>query len=327
MIEVQNVSKYFGPVLAVDRISFQVAKGEIVGFLGQNGAGKTTAMRILTTYLPATSGVARVAGFDVMNQSLDVRRHIGFLPESVPLYPEMRVEEYLSYRAKLKDVDRKERVKRIDEVLEIARLREVRRRLLGTLSKGYRQRVGLADALVHKPDLLILDEPTSGLDPIQIGETLKTIRELGSKHTVLFSSHYLFEVEEICQRVIIIDHGRIGLDKKLSELENDAPLILLEIRGPVDQVKNVLVSTDGVEAVAAKAIDDGLHSYEVRTEKGQDLREKLLERVSKNGWAVRKLDIRKRQLQDHFMDVAMRSQGSFSRGGPANIVPAEARSA
>src|SRR5438093_3475295 len=216
MIQVEHLTKYFGPVLAVDDVSFTVDKGEIVGFLGLNGAGKTTTMRILTSYLPATSGVARVAGYDVMMQSMEVRRNIGYLPESVPLYPEMRVEEYLNYRAKLKGVDRKERHKRIDFCLDRCRIREVRRRLLGTLSKGYRQRVGLADAMIHDPPILILDEPTVGLDPLQIRETLGLIRSLGQNHTILFSTHILAEVEAICERVIIIQRGRICLDRKLA---------------------------------------------------------------------------------------------------------------
>src|SRR6202035_197707 len=210
--------KYFGPVMAIDRVTFGVDKGEIVGFLGLNGAGKTTTMRILTTFLPATSGVARVAGHDVMTESLDVRRNIGYLPESVPLYPEMRVEEYLTYRAKLKDVERKERPKRIEEALDRCRLREVRRRLLGTLSKGYRQRVGLADALLHNPPLLILDEPTVGLDPSQIRETRSLIRELGREHTVLLSTHILSEVEMTCDQAIIINRGQVAAAGRLEDL-------------------------------------------------------------------------------------------------------------
>src|SRR5690242_15609565 len=214
MIQVDNVTKYFGPVLAVDHINFSVDKGEIVGYLGPNGAGKTTSLRILTSYLPATSGTARVAGHDVRTESMEVRRNIGYLPESVPLYPEMRVEEYLSYRAKLKGVDRKDRKNRIDYCLQRCRIREVRRRLIGTLSKGYRQRVGLADAMVHDPPILILDEPTVGLDPLQIRETLHLIQVLGESHTILLSTHILAEVEAVCERVIIINAGRIGLDKK-----------------------------------------------------------------------------------------------------------------
>src|SRR5438874_8824304 len=200
MIQVDNLSKFFGPIMAVDRISFQVDRGEVVGFLGPNGAGKTTTMRILTSFLPATSGIAKVAGFDVMMQSLDVRRNIGYLPESVPLYPEMRVEEYLVYRAKLKGVTRKDRPQHIEYCLERCRIREVRRRLVGTLSKGYRQRVGLADAMIHDPPILIMDEPTAGLDPMQIQETLTLIRQMGQTHTILFSTHILAEVEAVCER-------------------------------------------------------------------------------------------------------------------------------
>src|SRR5262245_55187750 len=189
MISVKHLTKYFGPVMAIDDVTFEVDRGEVVGFLGPNGAGKTTTMRILTSYLPATSGIARVAGFDVMTQSYDVRRNIGYLPESVPLYPEMRVEEYLYYRAKLKGVTRKERAARVEYCMERCRVREVRRRLNGTLSKGYRQRVGLADTMVHDPAILILDEPTAGLDPVQIRETLALIQELGESHTIMLSTH------------------------------------------------------------------------------------------------------------------------------------------
>src|SRR2546421_5716521 len=213
MIQVDDLTKYFGPILAVNQINFAVAQGEIVGFLGPNGAGKTTTMRILTTYLPATSGIARIAGYDVMTESLEVRRKIGYLPESVPLYPEMRVEEYLNYRSKLKGVERAQRTPRIDYCLERCRIREVRRRLMGTLSRGYRQRVGLADAMLHDPPILIMDEPTSGLDPIQIRETLALIRELGENHTILLSTHILSEVEAVCERVIIIHSGRIGFSR------------------------------------------------------------------------------------------------------------------
>jgi ABC-2 type transport system ATP-binding protein len=216
MIEVDNLTKYFGPVLAVDQVSFNVARGEIVGLLGLNGAGKTTTMRILTTYLSATSGIAKVAGFDVRNQSLDVRKNVGYLPESVPLYPEMRVEEYVTYRAKLKGVERKGRSQRVEYCLDRCRIRQVRRRLIGTLSKGYRQRVGLADAMVADPPLLILDEPTVGLDPVQIRETLLLISELGEKRTILFSTHILSEIEAVCERVIVIHRGRVASDRPMS---------------------------------------------------------------------------------------------------------------
>jgi ABC-2 type transport system ATP-binding protein len=302
-------------VLAVSDITFGVSQGEIVGFLGPNGAGKTTTMRILTTYLPATSGVARVAGHDVMTDSMEVRRNIGYLPESVPLYPEMRVEEYLSYRSKLKGVDRKHRQKRIDYCLDRCRIREVRRRLISTLSKGYRQRVGLADAMVHDPPILILDEPTTGLDPMQIRETLNLIRELGEQHTILLSTHILPEVEAACRRVIIINAGRIGLDKKLSELATDEAVIVLEVRGPAEQVGNVLRTTDGVTQVALQPIGDGLVGFEIRTLQHKDLRETISQRMSKNGWTIRRLDLRRRTLEDHFVDVVMRDEDAYLGDG------------
>jgi ABC-2 type transport system ATP-binding protein len=316
MIEVEDLTKYFGPVLAVDRIRFQVAQGEIVGFLGPNGAGKTTTMRILTTYMPATSGIARVAGHDVMTESMDVRRNIGYLPESVPLYPEMRVEEYLSYRAKLKGVERKGRQERIDYCLDRCRIREVRRRLLGTLSKGYRQRVGLADAMIHDPKILIMDEPTSGLDPLQIRETLNLIKELGQQHTIILSTHILPEVEAVCRRVIIISSGRIGLDRKLADMATDAAVILLEVRGPSEQVTGVLKTTDGVAHVASQTVSDGIAAFEIRTHENRDLREAISQRVTKNGWTIRRLDLRRPKLEDHFIEVVMRSSDPYTERGP-----------
>jgi ABC-2 type transport system ATP-binding protein len=311
MIQVDDLTKFFGPVLAVDHINFQVSRGEIVGFLGPNGAGKTTTMRILTSYLPATSGIAKVAGFDVMTQSMDVRRNIGYLPESVPLYPEMRVEEYLSYRAKLKSVPRKARQARIDYCLDRCRIREVRRRLISTLSKGYRQRVGLADALVHDPPILILDEPTTGLDPLQIRETLNLIRELGAQHTILLSTHILTEVEAVCRRVVIISSGKIGLDKNLAELATDEATIVVEARGPLDQVAAVLRTTDGVARVTSHPVEDSLGSFEIQTRNDRDLREAISQRLAKNGWPIRRLDMRRRTLEDHFVEVVMRDERAY----------------
>ncbi len=302
MISVQNLTKYFGPVLAVENVTFEVDRGEVVGFLGPNGAGKTTTMRILTSYLPATSGIARVAGYDVMTQSYDVRRNIGYLPESVPLYPEMRVEEYLYYRAKLKGVGRKERAGRVEYCMDRCRVREVRRRLNGTLSKGYRQRVGLADTMVHDPAILILDEPTAGLDPVQIRETLALIQELGDSHTILLSTHILAEVEAICERVIIINGGRVGISRTLEELEKQA-VTVLEVRGPSEQVANVLRNTDGVVGVTVRALGDGLTRFEVRTQEGRDLRETLAHKVGEKGWGLRRLETQRRTLEEAFFDI------------------------
>src|SRR5438874_7213376 len=256
MIQVDNLSKFFGPIMAVDRVSFEVDRGEIVGFLGPNGAGKTTTMRILTSYLPATSGVAKVAGYDVMTQSYEVRQNIGYLPESVPMYGEMRVDEYLDFRAKLKGVNRKDRPRRIEYCLDRCRVREVRRRLIGTLSKGYRQRVGLADAMVHDPAILIMDEPTAGLDPVQIRETLALIHELGDSHTILLSTHILSEVEAVCEKVIIINAGRIGMIKSLVDVDAHN-LLIVEVRGPTEQVQSALKGLEGVSQANVDSRGEG----------------------------------------------------------------------
>jgi ABC-2 type transport system ATP-binding protein len=302
MIHVDNLTKYFGPVLAVDHVSFEIAQGEIVGLLGLNGAGKSTTMRILTTYLPATTGIARMAGFDVRTQSLEVRQRIGYLPENVPLYPEMRVEEYLTFRGKLRGLARKDRNERLEYCLERCRIREVRRRLIGTLSKGYRQRVGLADAMIHDPPILILDEPTHGLDPVQIRETLALIQELGEQRTILFSTHILAEIEAICSRVLIIHRGRLGSDKRMDELEAVGN-ITLEVHGPLEQVANVLRTTDGVDDVLPQPVDDGVAGFEIRTRDHQDLREAISQRLARNGWAIRHIDLRRRKVEEHFFDI------------------------
>jgi len=209
MIKVENLTKRYAGVTALNGVSFEVQRGEIVGFLGPNGAGKSTAMRILTGFIPASSGRAEVAGVDVFEDSLEVRRHIGYMPENNPLYLDMRVGEYLKFRAKLKAIPRAERRDRIQEVLQMCGLTDESGRIIGNLSKGYRQRVGLADALLAEPDLLILDEPTIGLDPVQIRQVRQLIKDLGKRHTILLSSHILPEVEVTCNRVIIIHHGRI----------------------------------------------------------------------------------------------------------------------
>jgi ABC-2 type transport system ATP-binding protein len=321
MIQVENLTKYFGSILAVDHISFQIERGELVGFLGPNGAGKTTTLRILTSYLPATSGIATVAGHDVMNESMEVRKHIGYLPESVPLYTEMRVEEYLDYRAKLKGVERKERPKRIEYCLDRCRIREVRRRLIGTLSKGYRQRVGLADAMVHDPQILILDEPTVGLDPLQIRETLALIRELGEKRTILLSTHILSEIEAICRRVIIITWGRIGSDKRMAEL-TASEAIVVETSGPADQVMNALRGIDGVALVKPLELGDGRSGFEIHTHHNKDLRDAIGQRLARNNWVVRQLSLRQRKLEDHFFDV-MRAADPLQRARSGRTVETE----
>src|SRR6202051_2680452 len=218
MIKVENLTKRYAGTTAIKDLSFEVGQGEIMGFLGPNGAGKTTTMRILASFLPPTSGRASVSGFDIFEQSLQARAHLGYMPENVPLYNDMRVTEYLDYRAALKGVPHGRVAERVGDVKELCGLREVERKLIGTLSKGYRQRVGLADALVNKPELLILDEPTIGLDPGQIREVRELIGRLGDRHTVLLSSHILPEVEAACSRVIIINRGRIAASGTPAEL-------------------------------------------------------------------------------------------------------------
>lgn len=309
-IQVQDLCKQYGSVLAVNHVNFTIQSGELVGFLGQNGAGKTTTMRILTTYLPASSGYAWVAGHDVMYESMAVRRNLGYLQESVPLYPEMRVEEYLQYRARLKQIDRTVRTARIDYCLERCRIREVRQRLLSTLSKGYRQRVGLADALLADPPLLILDEPLSGLDPVQQEETLGAIRELGGQHTVLFSSHHLPDVEKVCDRVIIIDRGRLYFDDKLSAISEQKGKILIDVTGPMDEVQAKLQSVPGVSHVnSAKVAEEaaGVYGFEVHAvEDKADLRQDLAKTVIDQGWGLARLEFKRASLEELFMKVAFR---------------------
>jgi ABC-2 type transport system ATP-binding protein len=319
-IRVEHLTKNYGPVLAVDDVSFEVRPGELVGFLGPNGAGKSTCMRILTTFLPASSGYAWLAGYDVMYQSMDVRKHIGYLPESVPLYPEMRVREYLSYRARLKGVPRAGRTSRIDYCVEKCRIKEVKERLLGTLSKGYRQRVGLADAMLADPPILILDEPTSGLDPVQIAETLNTIRELGGAHTVLLSHHILSEVEKVCERVIIINRGRIRFDDTLSSIAKREPTLVVEVRGPAEQVTAYLQEQPDVVSVAASPVEADVTAYQIKTRDRQDLREALSARLAGRGWGIRRLDLRRESLEDLFTAVVVRD--GQPAPAPAEQVPA-----
>ncbi len=314
MIHVENLTKFFGPVCAVNNVTFGVERNEIVGLLGNNGAGKTTIMRILTTYLPASSGIARVGGFDVMNDSMEVRKRVGYLPESIPLYAEMRVSEYLEYRAKLKGVERRQRPVRISYCLDACRIKEVQRRLLGTLSKGYRQRVGLADAMINDPPILILDEPTDGLDPGQKQETLGLLRELGNSHTIMLSSHLLTEVESLVTRVIIIRRGIVAMSARLAELQTE-PVVVLEARGPVEQVSALLRSAEGVEEVQAETLEDGVASYVIRTTGYKDLRESLAGRLAKNGIPLRRLDLRRKRLQDRWNEINNMDEGQLGTQG------------
>ncbi|MFH1230227.1 MAG: ATP-binding cassette domain-containing protein [Planctomycetota bacterium] len=316
MIQVEGLTKKFGGFTAVDNISFRVENKEIVGFLGPNGAGKTTTMRILTSYLAPTSGKAAIAGFDVVRNSLEARKRIGYMPESVPFYSEMRVKEYLTFRAKLKGVPRKERTSRISEVLERCRVKEVENKIIGYLSKGYRQRVGLAEAIIHNPPILILDEPTIGLDPHQIKQTRELIKELGNNHTIIISTHILPEVEMVCNRVIVIHQGKIAAMDTLSNLIKSQK-IKLDIRGAISEIINVLKQIEGVKNISyAPAFADAsagrednswnIMTIELTGEK--DIREDIYHKILENKWVIREFKTERMSLEDMFIRITAREQ-------------------
>jgi ABC-2 type transport system ATP-binding protein len=303
------LTKAYGHVLAVDQVSFDVSKGQIVGFLGPNGAGKSTTLKMLTCYLPPTSGTASVNGYDIFHQSQQVREHLGYLPENTPLYTEMKVEEYLDFRGRLRGMDREARRKRIDYVVERCWLQAVRKRVIGHLSKGYRQRVGLADALLHNPAVLILDEPTVGLDPTQIRETRKLIRDLGGDHTVLLSTHILPEVEAICDRAIVIARGRIaaqGTPEELRQSRRLAARVLVECKGPAREVEAALSRVSGVAKVEGVNIDGGDRhyvSFALRPREGHDVREEVASTVIRHGWPLREVRLEHATLEEFFVQV------------------------
>jgi ABC-2 type transport system ATP-binding protein len=299
MIQVDRLSKRFGSFRAVNGVSFEIGRGEIVGLLGPNGAGKTTTMRMLTTYLTPTSGRARLAGHDVLDEPLGVRRAVGYLPENVPLYQEMRVQEFLRFRCALKDVPRSQRRRAVSAVVSRCQLGDVEHRIVGQLSRGFRQRVGLAEAMVHDPEILILDEPTSGLDPLQILEVRDLIRELGERHTILLSTHILSEVEAVCGRAIIIAGGRIALDDQLANLKRQSA-ITVEARGPADALRSALQTIHGVERVLVSKKDGEIVGLEIHTKGGLDLREAVSQKLVSGGWPLRQLDLRQSSLEERF---------------------------
>ena len=311
MIEVDGLTKLYGPKAAIEEVSFEVAKGEVVGFLGPNGAGKTTTMRILACFMPPTSGTARVAGFDIGKDSLQVRRRIGYLPENVPLYGDMTVRQYLTFAAEAKSVPRQERGKRVASVMERCLISDVSDRLIRNLSKGYRQRVGLAQALVGNPEVLILDEPTLGLDPKQIIEIRSLIRDLRGERTVILSTHILPEVAMVCQRVIIINESRIvavDTPENLNLRLQKSSRILLEVDGPAEEVQKALAAVEGVLTVAPQEARDGRRRFLVETDREQDLRKDLARAVTSNGWgltALRPVDL---SLEDIFIRLVTREQ-------------------
>lgn len=308
MIVVEHLTKRFASTVAVDDISFKVEKGEILGFLGPNGAGKSTTMRILTCFMPATSGKATVDGFDVFTQSLQVRQRIGYMPENVPLYPEMRVSEYLNFRAQLKGVPYRERRKKIGFRLEQCGIADVQNRIIGQLSKGYRQRVGLAEALLHNPKVLILDEPTIGLDPNQIRQTRQLIKELGKDHTIILSTHILPEVEMVCNRVIIINKGKIVADDNVDSLVSRmraGATIHAEVKGPGAQIKAALDAIPGVTKIVWRERGGDLHDFLVASEKGRDIRPDIFQCVAANGGVLLSMGYERVSLEEIFSHITL----------------------
>ena len=303
MIEVADIHKSFGKVRAVRGVSFTASPGEALGILGPNGAGKTTTIRMITGWLPPTSGKVTIDGLDSVDHSLAVRRKLGYLPETTPLYPEMRVTDYLDYRGRLFGMGRGRRRAAIDHRIDQCALGDVRRRRIGELSKGYKQRVGLATALLHDPPILILDEPTSGLDPSQIAETRNLIRELAQTKTVLLSSHILPEVERTCDRVIIIAHGRVRAQGRVSELASSRRHTL-EVRAEQDAALKAVRAIAGVATTEATPCSDGWVRLSVdANESAGDLRVALGEAARKNGWPVRELTIERTGLETLFARV------------------------
>ncbi len=316
MIEVAHVTKRYPGRTAVDDVSFEVARGEVAGFLGPNGAGKSTTLRMLAGYLPASGGTVRVAGYDVATHPIEVRRRIGYLPENCPLPPELRVDEYLDYRARVKGVPGHLARKRVAEVKARCGIADIGRRVIGQLSKGYRQRVGFADALVHDPDLLILDEPTIGLDPNQIRLVRDLIRELGERHTILLSTHILPEVEMTCRRVLILHQGRIAADGETALLRHgraNGALVLAELRAAREELAQALAMLSGAASAQVQMAPDGWCRAVVRAADGRDLREPLYALAVSHGWPLRELRAERASLEDVFAELT----GADEPGGAA----------
>jgi len=305
MIEARGLTKRYGTMLAADRVTFNVAKGSVLGFLGPNGAGKSTTMKMLSCFMPPTTGTARVAGCDILEDSIGVRRRLGYLPESVPLYTDMRVREYLKFRCKIKRVPRRERGKRIDYVIERCGIENVKDRIIVQLSKGYRQRVGLADAMVHNPDVLILDEPTVGLDPMQIRAVRSLIKSLAETHTVLLSTHILPEVEMICDAVVIIRRGRIVLTDTLAHLtQAGIDRIVVRLRAPIEEARKAfgeLAGMRSVEPTGRPASDDGVSELALIADQEANVREAAFHKVVERGWSLLELKRDMPTLEEIFM--------------------------
>lgn len=314
MIEVNNLTKFYGSYPALKNISFRVEKGEVLGFLGPNGAGKSTAMRILTCFFPASSGTAKVAGFDVFSQPLEVRKRIGYLPENVPVYGDMTPKSFLHFVAEVKGIPWRERKKSVEEVIDICGVAAMSGKLVQNLSKGYKQRVGIAQALLGNPELLILDEPTSGLDPKQIIEIRNLIKSLAGEKTIILSSHILPEVSQICGRIIIINEGKIVAvdtpDNLTDQLEKTARLVM-KVEGPLDEIIGKIGAVSGVRSANHEGTPDtrNIHNFIVETEKGHDVRKELSKTIHDNGWGMLELRPLEMSLEDIFIKLVTSEQG------------------
>ena len=315
MIEVDHLTKNYGLVAAIRDVSFSVSPGQIVGFLGPNGAGKSTTMRILACFMPASSGVARVAGYDVFRQSMEVRRRIGYLPENVPLYPDMRVAPYLDFVAEVKGIGRSERRRRVADVMDRCMVADVQNRLIGKLCKGYRQRVGLAQAIVGDPEVLILDEPTIGLDPKQITEIRSLIKSLAGRHTVILSTHILPEVSMVCDGVVIINKGSIVAQGPIDTLVDQffpTARVEVEIAGPSAAVHAGMRAIPGVVAVQGVTVTDSAGRYVVEAARGRDVRAEIFALASQQRWRLLEL----RQVGTTLEEVFMRVVAGEEEVGP-----------
>jgi ABC-2 type transport system ATP-binding protein len=306
VIEVQHLTKRYGPFTAVDDVSFKVERGEILGFLGPNGAGKTTTMRVLTGYMPPTDGQAIVAGYNVIDQPIEAKRRTGYLPETPPLYPEMTVSEYLTFCARIKGVPRSERKKQVGTAMERTRVADMAKRHCSKLSKGYRQRVGLAQALLNNPDVLILDEPTAGLDPKQIIETRRLIKELGGDHTIILSTHILPEVSQTCQRVVIINKGRVvavDTPDNLTAKLRGSEAMYVEIDSAGADAEPLLAGLPGVTRVSATATRADHVAFEVQSGQGRDVRRDIAAAIVRQGWGLLELRPMRMSLEEIFLSL------------------------
>jgi len=306
VIEVQHLTKRYGPFTAVEDVSFKAERGEILGFLGPNGAGKTTTMRVLTGYMPPSDGHAIVAGYDVMKEPIEAKRRTGYLPETPPLYPEMRVNEYLAFCARIKGVPRQDRASRLKTVMDRTKIADVADRHCGKLSKGYRQRVGLAQALLHNPDVLILDEPTAGLDPKQIIETRRLIKELGGDHTIILSTHILPEVSQTCNRVVIINRGRIvavDTPENLTSRLHGSETVYVQVDALGADAHAALSQLSGVSRVTPADQKEQVMGFEIESEAGRDIRRDLAAAVVGRGWGLLELRPMRVSLEEIFLQV------------------------